>query len=159
MAGTIDKGAGDPHSDKHALASVASQQWLRRYTASTTSIGTLFARETLAQLTMVGVTIVLAEGGATAAAAPVDDLVSKFVKHGLASAATATPANHPAMYYPCTAPVTVTATPRARPPREPQTPPRAWHGLPKVAEDDKQQLALTNTLATPWTCHINVPSP
>ena len=116
VAGTVERGAVDVKFDKHALTSAASQLWPRCcwHTASTTSIGTLLARKTLTRLTVVGDPTIL-EGGATAVAAPVALSVYKFVK------------KHPAMYCPCTAPVTVAATPRARPPREVQAPPRAWH--------------------------------
>ena len=103
MAGTTDKGAGDVISDKHALACAASHRprdrcW-RWYTAPTTSIGTLLAREILTRLAVVGVAFVQ-EGGVAAVAAPVEGAVYKFAKHGLAPAATARLAKHPAMYHP-----------------------------------------------------------
>ena len=115
VARTIDRGAVDPNVDKHALASTASQLWPPRccwYIAPTTSLGALLARETPTQLTVVG-EATHHEASATAVAAPVVGLIFKFVKHGLAFAATATLANHPPRHCPCTAPVTFTATPRA----------------------------------------------
>ena len=90
MAGTTDKGAGDVISDKHALACAASHRprcW-RWYIAPTTSIGTLLAREMRTRLAVVGVAFVL-EGGVAAVAVPAAAQIVIFVKHGLASAATA----------------------------------------------------------------------
>ena len=110
VARTVDRGAVDQNCDKHALTSAASQLWPRHcwYTASTTRICTMRACETPTQITVVG-DATCHEVGATAVAVPVAAFILKFVKHGLASAATATLAKHPA-------PITVTATPRARPP-------------------------------------------
>ena len=169
VARTIDRGAVDPNVDKHALASAASQlwPWCCWYTARTTSIGTLLTREIPTHLTVVGLATV-PEGGPTAVAVPLVVHILKFVKHGLAFAATARLAKHLAMYCHCTAPVTVTVTPRAQPPREPHAPTaRVAHGRPKVAEDDKQHLACIckctchalglphqcPTLDHPHTCH------
>ena len=101
MAGTTDKGLGDLKPDKHAMASAASQLWLRWcwYTARTSSIGTLLAREILTRLAVVGVAFVQ-EGGVAAVAAPVEGAVYKFAKHGLAPAETARLAKHPAKCHP-----------------------------------------------------------
>ena len=100
MAGTTDKGAGDVKSDKHALACATSHRprccW---YTAPTTSIGTLLAREILTRLAVVGVAFVQ-EGGVAAVAVPAAAQIVIFVKHGLASAATARLAKHPAKCHP-----------------------------------------------------------
>ena len=79
--------------------------WVPVATQHTTSIGTLLTREKRTRLAAVGVETEL-EGGATAVTAPRVAPILKFVKHGLASTATARPAKHPALCRPCAAPVT-----------------------------------------------------
>jgi len=101
-------------------------------------------------LTVVGLATV-PEGGPTAVPVPLVVHILKFVKHGLALAATARLAKHLAMCH-CHGHAPREASTRAASPIA-----RVAHGRPKVAEDDKQHPAFTNALATPWACHINVP--
>ena len=75
------------------------------------SVHCLHAKYPHMHLTVVGLATV-PEGGPTAVPVPLVVHILTFVKHGLAFAATARLAKHLAMYCHCTAPVTVTVTPR-----------------------------------------------